>query len=84
MSNNPKVLIEFDPDEVKWLADRLHELRQGWLSAELLKAQGIQERGKASENEMRMLQEMEQHRKMEARLRNRILNKASEQGFGDL
>ncbi len=25
MSNDPKVLVEFSPDEIKWLADLLHD-----------------------------------------------------------
>lgn len=82
--NEPRILVEFSPQEMKWLADRLHELRQGMTSAALVKAMGIQQRGEASENERRMILELEEHKRMEATLRNRMLGKAAEQGFGDL
>lgn len=84
ISNEPKILVEFSPDEVTWLADRLHELRQGWTAAGLMKAQGAQSRGEASDRERDMIQKLEDHKKMEAHLRNRILGKASDQGFGHL
>jgi hypothetical protein len=84
MSNNPKILMEFDPEEVSWLADRLHEMRQGWVAASLMKCEGIQQRGQASENEKTMLEKLEEHKKMEARLRNRLVDKAHDQGFGHL
>lgn len=84
MTNDPKILVEFSPEEVKWLADRLHEMRFGWNSAALVKAMGIQERGEASENEKRMILEIEDHKRMEAAIRNRILNRADDQGFGNL
>ena len=84
MSNHPKVLVEFEPNEIEWLSDRLHELRQGWILAEVFKVEGIQKRGSATENEQRMIEEINLHKEMEAKLRNRILNKASEQGFGEL
>jgi hypothetical protein len=33
-SNEPKVLVEFDPEELKWLADRLHEeWQRNWYSS---------------------------------------------------
>lgn len=84
MSNKPKVLVEFDPEEIAWLSDRLNEIRQGWNTALLFKASGIQARGEASDNEKRMILELEEHKKIEATLRNRLLDKASEQGFSDL
>ncbi len=84
MSNDPRVLVEFAPDEITWLSDRLHELRAGWNAALLFKASGIQQRGKASENEKAMILALEEHKSMEARLRNRLVDKASDQGFGDL
>jgi hypothetical protein len=83
-SNQPRVLVEFEPEEIAWLADRLNELRSGWNAVALFKAQGIQARGEASDHEKEMIAELEAHKVMEARLRNRILDKASDQGFGDL
>lgn len=82
--NKPKVLVEFDPAEIVWLSDRLHELRQGWNAVALFKASGIQSRGEASDKEREMILQLEEHKAMEARLRNRLVDKASDQGFGDL
>lgn len=76
--------MEFSTEEITWLADRLHDLRQGWTAAAVFKAAGIQQRGEASDNERQMLEQLEEHRRMEAVLRNRLLNKASQQGFGEL
>jgi hypothetical protein len=83
-SNQPKVLVEFSPDEIAWLADRLHEYRQGLNAAALFKAQGIQSRGEATENERSMILKLEEDKKIEATLRNRLVDKAADQGFGDL
>lgn len=83
-SNDPKVLVEFSPAEITWLSDRLHELRQGWVAAGLMKAESIQQRGAASDNEKALIQKLEDYKAMEARLRNRLLNKAQDQGFGHL
>lgn len=84
MSNDPRVLVEFSPEEIVWLADKLNELRQGWTAAALFKASGIQQRGQASEHEKEMILKLEEEKAMEAVIRNRLLNKASDQGFGDL
>lgn len=81
-TNSPMVLVELAPEEVAWLADRLIELRSGWTTAALFKAQGIMERGEASEREM--ILKIEDNKRMEARIRNRILDRAADQGFGDL
>jgi hypothetical protein len=83
-SNSPKVLVEFDPAEIAWLADRLHEYRAGLNAAALMKLTGIQARGEVSDNEKQMIEKLEEHKKMEATLRNRLVDKAAEQGFGDL
>ena len=83
-SNDPKVLVEFSPEEIAWLADKLNELRQGWTAAALFKATGIQQRGGASESEKQMLLKIEEEKKVEAVIRNRLLDKASDQGFGNL
>jgi hypothetical protein len=83
-SNDPKVLVEFSPEEIKWLADRLHEMRQNWNAVALFKAQGIQSRGVASDHERELIRQLEDQKKMEATIRNRLVDKASEQGFGDL
>ena len=84
VTNEPKVLIEFSPEEITWLADRLHELRAGWNAATFLKMEGMLERGEVSDNEKELLYKLEQYKKLEATLRNRLVNKAAEQGFGDL
>jgi hypothetical protein len=67
-SNEPKVLVEFDPEELKWLADRLHE---EWQRSVIAKA--LVDNNKVEDN-----------KKMATKLLNRMLGKASEQGFGDL
>lgn len=82
--NDPKVLVELSPAEVAWLSDRLHEMCQGWSAAALMKDMEIQQRGEASQRERDMILALEEHKRMEAAIRNRILNKAAEQGFGDL
>jgi len=84
MSNEPKVLVEFSPEEITWLSDKLNELRQGWNAVALFKASGIQSRGEASDHEKEMLLKIEEEKKMEATIRNRLLDKASDQGFGNL
>lgn len=71
MSNNPKILVEFSPEEITWLADRLHE---EW--ARMLQAGAIA----TGDN----IAKVEKHQEMQNRLRNRILEKASSQGFGEL
>lgn len=70
-SNNPKVLIEFDPEEITWLADRLHE--EG---VRILTAQAVA----TGDN----VAKVETHKEMERRLRNRLLDRAYDQGFGNL
>lgn len=75
MSNDPKVLIEFDPEEITWLADQLHMLRN-WADKAILMADG--------KDKEKLVEKLEEYKKMEARLRNRILDKADNQGFGNL
>jgi len=84
MSNDPKVLVEFSLEEIRWLADKLHELRNGWNSVALFKAMGIQQRGEASDNEREMLLKLEEEKRMEALLRNRLVDKVHDRGFGHL
>jgi hypothetical protein len=72
MSNDPKVLVEFSPEEIAWLADRLHE---EWSRA--LVAGAVATTPEAKEK-------IQTHKEMEARLRNRLLDKAHDQGFGHL
>ena len=71
-TNTPKVLIELEPEEISWLADRLHEEWQRTLAAEMVAS--------TPEN----IAKVEQHKKMERKLRNLLLDKAYEQGFGNL
>lgn len=71
MSNEPRILVEFTPDEITWLADRLHE---EWLRG--LKAGAIATGDNADK--------VKAHQDMQNTLRNRILDKASDQGFGNL
>ncbi len=70
-TNDPKVLVEFSPEEITWLADRLHE---EWLRT--LQAGAIATGDNADK--------VAKHQAMQNRLRNRILDKASDQGFGNL
>jgi hypothetical protein len=70
--NNPKVLVEFSPEEIAWLADRLHE---EWIRA--VAAGAIASTPESQEK-------IAEHKKMEAKIRNRLLDNASKQGFGDL
>lgn len=71
-TNKPKVLIEFEPEEISWLADRLHEEWQRTLTAAMV--------AKTPE----AIAKVEKHKEMERRLRLRLLDKAYDQGFGDL
>lgn len=71
MSNDPKILVEFTPEEITWLADRLHEEWQRTLAAAMVAT---------GDN----IDKVEAHQKMQNLLRNRLLNKAADQGFGDL
>ncbi len=71
MSNDPKILVEFTPAEITWLADRLHEEWQRTLQA------GAVATGDNAEK-------VRLHQEMQNLLRNRILDKASDQGFGNL
>lgn len=84
LTNDPKVLVEFSPEEIVWLADRLHEFRSLAVSA-TLKAAAISAGNPEAEEKFRnALEEVDKHKKMEATIRNRLVDKASEQGFGDL
>lgn len=71
-SNTPKVLVEFTPEEISWLADRLHE---EWERTVVAKTVATSDEAQAK---------IEKHQKMERTLRNRILDKAHDQGFGNL
>lgn len=85
VSNNPKVLVEFSPEEISWLADRLHEYRQGLIAAQLFHTQGAMARKETDKESFKEREaKIEEHKKMEAELRNRLVNKAGDQGFGDL
>jgi len=66
--NNPKVLVEFTPEEITWLADILHAR---WAAAVNLGTQGASEK-------------LEKDKRINNEIRNRILDKASDQGFGNL
>jgi len=85
-SNQPKVLVELDPEDIKWLADRLHEEAGRAMQAELLVS------SKRLDNRKRELSEKDQakadaiakHRSTAYRLKNLFINKAADQGFGDL
>lgn len=71
-SNDPKILVEFAPEEVSWLADRLHE---EW--ARTLQAATIVQSSDLAEK-------VQAHQTMQNKLRNRLLDKAYQQGFGNL
>lgn len=84
-TNAPKILVEFSPEELTWLADRLHDMRGQWTAAEVLGASigdVASETGKQKLEDAR--KQIEDHKKMEATIRNRCLDKAHEQGFGHL
>jgi hypothetical protein len=85
-TNEPKVLVELTPEELTWLADRLHEMRNQWTGAEFLGAtvDAANMSGTSYDKLMKAREQIEQHKKMEARLRNRFLDKAYDQGFGHL
>lgn len=72
MSNEPKVLVEFSPEEITWLADRLHEI---WGTLVTTKAIVTDESAKLL---------AERHKEITLRVKNRIEDKAKEQGFGHL
>lgn len=79
MSDNaPKVLVEFSPEELSWLADRLHEMRNQWIAAQILGATITSDKVEA------IKKQIEDHKKMETTLRNRLIDKAYDQGFGHL
>lgn len=89
LSNDPKVLVEFSPEEISWMADRWHEMRAQWTSAEMMGARLLNEEDSPMSDDTRekiekAKKEIEEHKLMEARLRNRVLDKAADQGFGDL
>ena len=85
-SNQPKVLVEIDPEDIKWLADRLHEEAGRAVQAELLVS------SKRLDNRKRELSEKDQakadtiakHRATAYRLKNLFVDNAADQGFGDL
>lgn len=84
-SNSPKVLVEFEPDEISWLADRLHEewgramqavaVTSGW---ESYTDPEVREKARLAHEKAKA------HQDMQNRLRNRLLDKSYEQGFGHL
>lgn len=84
LSNEPRVLVELSPEEITWLADRLHDFRQQATALSLRGASLVADKPEAEEKFRKALEEVDHHKKMEAAIRNRILNKAADQGFGDL
>lgn len=72
MSNKPMVLVEVSEEETKWLADLLHDVYFGCSAI------------KASTQDKEQLARLEAKQKMAAKLMNRFLDKAEEQGFGNL
>lgn len=72
MSNEPKILIEFTSEEIKFLADRLHE---EW-------ARTVQAKAIVTDAAAHIV--VEEHQKMASKLMNCLVDKASDQGFGDL
>lgn len=71
MTNDPKVLVEFTPEEITWLADRMHEEWQRAMTAKAIAT---------GDNSDKVAKHME----FERNIRNRILDKAYDQGFGNL
>lgn len=69
--NNPRVLVEFDEHEAAWLADRLHE---EW-------ARRITQAVIVGGYNAHVVQ---YHKNRAAKLMNRIVDKAWDQGFGHI
>ena len=77
LSNDPKILTELSPEELSWLADRLHEEWSRSVAAGAIVS--------SSEKESQeKIKKVEAHKQMTIRLLNRFLNNAANQGFGDL
>lgn len=70
-SNDPKILVELSPEELAWLADRLHEEWGRTLNAKAVAT---------GDN----VAKVEKHQKMQNTIRLRLLKNAVDQGFGDL
>lgn len=73
MSNDPKVLVEFSPEEIKWLADLLHDRYWQYSAMKANYADSPKHVVKA-----------ETDQKINNNVRNRLIDNASNQGFGDL
>lgn len=82
--NQPKILVEFSPEEVTWLADRLHEWRASYNALALSYTKDVMDKGHATEANVKTIEAIEEHKLMKAKIRNRILDKADDQGFGNL
>lgn len=85
-SNNPKVLVELDPDDIKWLADRLHEEAGRAMQAELMVSSKRLDdpKRRLSKKDQAKVEEIAKHKSTAYRLKNLLVDKASDQGFGDL
>jgi hypothetical protein len=70
-SNDPKVLVEFSPEEISGLADILHDL---WAAGVSMKAMLPPEK----------VAKIQERIDLANKLRNRALDNASKQGFGEL
>lgn len=84
MSNDPKILVEFSPEEITWLADRLHEFRDQVTNTTLRGAALAVDLPGAEERFRKALSSVDKHKQMEATIRNKLLDKAHDQGFGEL
>lgn len=73
MSNDPKVLVEFSPDEIKWLADLLHDR---WHTFSAMKANWA--------DSEKHVEKANTDQAINNAVRNRLLDNTSKQGFGDL
>lgn len=71
MSNEPKVLVEFNAEEAKWLLDRLHEEWGRSVAAGAI----------ATGDNVPVVAD---HKKMAIELKNRIEENGFNQGFGFL
>lgn len=85
-SNQPKVLVELDPEDIKWLADRLHEEAGRAMQAELLISSKRLDNAqrKLSKKDQAKVDTIAKHKSTAYRLKNLFLDKAADQGFGDL
>jgi len=71
-TNDPKILVEFTPEEIKALSDHFHDVY--WQITSI----------KPSVENPDTLAKLEAKQKLVSKIMNRLLDKADDQGFGNL